>query len=746
MTEIIRIKSILEITELAELAAECFVEDPFYRLLGGNEIKLKRKIKKLFIRSLEVSLKYGFVTAHRHEGKFISMCSWVDYHYLATHAPNDFDFIFPDKDASNNKASAFASKEFKYISDMTSSAPMALYLVSICVLPNHRCKGLATELVASTLQAFPQYSFFSDISNSESLGIYERLGFEVSDRLEDIVFIKKYSQDTSILFENDIIKLAIPYPVNIELLPLFKDIEIEHLIDYSGLKHDEEIIAFIPDISATNSQCKMAVIDIDYDRLLQYQSMVGMNAYSEVMITACGNNLLCYVRDLDFINETDGAARNSRKSRHGIDYEDCSIVSKIERKVVPDITISIPISYSDSKAIIGNRMTIHNSSYARKMKGALNFRTDYESGCPEMNNADYGFKSRIERICLGTIELQLESEPMLSFCSNSEHENLGLPFEVSMLLSIDNRSKCGVLHIFVPSSGLYASQLLDSMSRNQLTVRQKDSTSSLFNYIDKKFGLKKCGAPKAFVTIFEDKDNFNTDFLGSLLFGETFYEDNTGLGKVIDHNISSQLKSRYGVAQYNYASVYCYKNVLIQMTSRFRTSVDSRIIQESITLFYIELILFEEAAIVDVERNISIFLNNLDEYTNSKVMSNINTILSNYAKSSDFWDIQMNYPSSRKSVEEIRSAFEIGKLREDVSKKKDMLLNICTIRDTILDETEGYFISIIGIIVAAFSCVDLIHSAHIRQIIGFVLILVSILIALRYRMNHKIRLGKIQER
>lgn len=111
-----------------------------------------------------------------------------------------------------------------------------------------------------------------------------------------------------------------------------------------------------------------------------------------------------------------------------------------------------------------------------------------------------------------------------------------------------------------------------------------------------------------------------------------------------------------------------------------------------------------------------------------------------------FWDIQMNYPSSRKSVEEIRSAFEIGKLREDVSKKKDMLLNICTIRDTILDETEGYFISIIGIIVAAFSCVDLIHSAHIRQIIGFVLILVSILIALRYRMNHQIRLGKIQER
>lgn len=147
------------------------------------------------------------------------------------------------------------------------------------------------------------------------------------------------------------------------------------------------------------------------------------------------------------------------------------------------------------------------------MKGALNFRTDYESGCPEMNNADYGFKSRIERICLGTIELQLESEPMLSFCSNSEPENLGLPFEVSMLLSIDNRSKCGVLHIFVPSSGLYASQLLDSMSRNQLTVRQKDSTSSLFNYIDNKFGLKNAELPKRLLRYSKIKTTSTRTFL-----------------------------------------------------------------------------------------------------------------------------------------------------------------------------------------------------------------------------------------
>ena len=188
---------------------------------------------------------------------------------------------------------------------------------------------------------------------------------------------------------------------------------------------------------------------------------------------------------------------------------------------------------------------------------------------------------------------------------------------------------------------------------------------------------------------------------------------------------------------------YSYKNVLLQMTSRFRDSIDNRIIQESITLFYIELILFEEAAIVDVENNISIFLNNLDSYSNSEVMSNINTILTNYAKSSDFWDIQMNYPSSRKSVEEIRSSFQISKLRKDVAKKKEMLLNICTIRDTILDETEGYFISIIGIIVAAFSCADIINSSHVKLISVIVLILVILFISLRYRMNRKIRYSRI---
>lgn len=195
MAEIIQIRNNLEIAELAEIAAECFVKDPFYRLLGGDDTQLKQKIRSLLVRSLEISLRHGYVTAHRHVGKFISMCTWVDYHHLAKHAPSDFEFIFPFKASSENKASKCVCEEFKYISDMTSKASMALYLVSICVLPNYRRKGLATELVANTIQTFPQYSFFSDISNPESLAIYERLGFEISGRFGDIVFIKKYTPD-----------------------------------------------------------------------------------------------------------------------------------------------------------------------------------------------------------------------------------------------------------------------------------------------------------------------------------------------------------------------------------------------------------------------------------------------------------------------------------------------------------------------------------------------------------------------
>ena len=65
----------------------------------------------------------------------------------------------------------------------------------------------------------------------------------------------------------------------------------------------------------------------------------------------------------------------------------------------------------------------------------------------------------------------------------------------------------------------------------------------------------------------------------------------------------------------------------MQISDTLQGSVTERIIKESITLFYIELILFEEAAIYIADDRIVNFLTQLDQYSPNQVLKNINLFL-----------------------------------------------------------------------------------------------------------------------
>lgn len=727
------------IESLLSIAEESFCDDSFYSRLSANMADRKAKIRLIFKRSLEIAVRFGVVLAHFEDGRPVSFASWVDYHSLKEKYPDGHRFIFPSNDnASGKDAESFASSEYPVIKKLTEKSPLCLYLVAIATLSKYRRKGLATQLVTNIINAYPNYTLCSDISNSQSLPLYLNNGFKIFKSDNEITYILHPSPDTETAFEKDQIYLAVPED-SILRSSILKNIPFE-TYHFEWAIPSSNGIAFTA--SPTGTGCDIEIYSISYHTLIKYQGLLNLLHFDEAVVQIDGKSVLFYYME-DNSPEDSGDICDETPS---FGKSNLNLVSPNEYALSNDLIILIPITYSTISFITERRNINQSNSYMRKLLQALEFRTCYESGDPSLEYDNFGFKSRIVRFFLTNVKIQLQTETTISFNQPTTVEPIDSPITASISISVDRLSDSGVIIIAIPSCRLPVSQVLDSMSRNQLMIIDSNShaTISLLEHLRTQYHIFKSGSAKAFLTVFDDKSNISDAYLGSLLFSETFYENNTGLGKVVDKKIESLINSEFGIAQYNYASVFCYKNMVMQMTSRFRTSVNERIIQESITLFYIELILFEESAIVSVEQNISSFLNKLDRHNNSTVLSNINTILSNYAKSSDFWDISMNYPSSRRSVEELRNAFQIAKLRNDVSNKKDTLLNICTIRDTILDETEGYFISIIGIIVAAFSCADLINSNHLRQIIGFVLILIFLFLALRFRMNRKIRVNKLR--
>ena len=177
---------------------------------------------------------------------------------------------------------------------------------------------------------------------------------------------------------------------------------------------------------------------------------------------------------------------------------------------------------------------------------------------------------------------------------------------------------------------------------------------------------------------------------------------------------------------------------MIQLSDTLQGSMTERIIKESITLFYIELILFEEAAIHIANDKIVNFLTQLDQYSPNQVLRNINFIISTHVRTIEFWDIQMNYPSSKKSVADIRRAFKIRKEQEKIECNKAQLLTIYQIRSGIVDRTEASILSAAGVILTVISVIDLITDTSKSPLLSITALLVGILLLIKRFIFQKI--------
>lgn len=669
------------ITSVAKLCAICFIDDPFYKDLSPDYDIRAEKLTSLFAKSLSISIKYGVVYGHIVNDAFVSFAIWVDYHRLKRESITDFEFVF--KGEGQPDLAKVLCSESNVIDLHLESCKKCLFLLAIGVSQSFRKRGLGQQLIEVVTKAYPQYNLFSDISNKDSLKIYQNLNFKIVGMFNNLYFVKYVSKSEKWFLDNNIIFLAVPLQLNISFLEYVDKgyTILENIICDSVNKGFVQSIFF---------KTKVKIIQIKYSELLKYQRLINLLYYDEVVYFDKKENrsIICYCFE----------EKVSVDDRFVFDPK----ANEQELNLIPDCMISIPVEYNCIDCLKNNSDPI--PSIIEKTMLALDFRTNYESGIPVEGLENKGFKDRIERYYLGIISIQIVRENQLSFNDISDDVPIGSNVNIGLIISIDKYSKCGVLHMISLSCGLMITQLLDSISRNQIIVETSDGNlCNLYFYIKQNFNLCKKGSAKSFITFSQNRDTINDDILSSLLFCETFYNDGEALGKVVDRDISEKLIEKYGIAQYNYACVYSYTNTVIQISSVFQDLIDKRISQESITLFYIELILFEESAINILDNKIVKFLNNIDDYSPNDVLKDINVMISDFVKTSDFWDIQMNYPSTKRSIDEIRKGFGVDRERLVLKSHKEYLMDIYNTRNDIVNKSESYVISLLGAILTALS-------------------------------------------
>lgn len=322
----------------------------------------------------------------------------------------------------------------------------------------------------------------------------------------------------------------------------------------------------------------------------------------------------------------------------------------------------------------------------------LKDRTLHElSGRPAGEGSANSISNRARRFGIGLFKLRVfrKGEP------NDYQE-----YAVEIYVSVDIPTDMAVLTLYAIGVTAEISTLSDCVTRSEVLI-SKDGVhfEDIYDYIAKEYGFVRKGNPKLFITIHEDPESINKGLIASVLFGEQYFSKESPYGEIVDKEIMEKLNEEYGIAQYSYAKAYVHKNVLMQISPGFPSETGELLYLECMSLFYIEMLLFEEAAIVINNDKILNFLLNEKKSTIGRRLNQIYEINAEYAKTLAYREMMLSYPTSSSSMKHIRTAFGIEELYERLAKNKSVLQNIFDAQRDIANTRESSILNILALII-----------------------------------------------
>ena len=513
----------------------------------------------------------------------------------------------------------------------------------------------------------------------------------------------------------------------------YKDVEKNHKELFHEIFYGRQSVERLPQVQELTGQIDAIIAQAHPDASFLYGLSIAVDPLSRK--EGIGTKLFDHVIDVlphqHFICDVSSPISKKMCEERGFTFCDLTSVTgdvtsqetapvyglmhrkKTETSVTPDVFFFVPVQYDPGNEALkllrekkreehhANDNTIaeevlqneaedraNDNAIVKQVIDLLDHHTGYEAGIASWEqgkdqisyNDQSGLQERIERIALGSVEIQISRA---QFDASEQEEVLGTA-EVEPFVSIDNKSRCGVFTWFSLASALPISQYLDSVIRNSLKVisdgRETGLKKNIFDHISEHFGLKKVGSPKAFVMIPEDESCLDGYQKASILASEEIFDQGETFGRVIDPRITEQFRHK-GLGQYERGVVYAFSNVVLHFLPDMKQITDhDRIQEEKATLYYIEMTQFEEAAIGIANRAISGLLGRDDDMAPIRFLEEVDAIQSQFSKTIDFWDIQVNYPTSQLSIDMIRDRFMLQHKRDTLKRNQEQLQLIYDIK------------------------------------------------------------------
>ena len=686
--EVIRLKKDDQ-NKLIELFLDCFSEDIYYQKLFPNKNTIRNDMKISFQEVIEFCLNNNNALGIFEEKEnLIGFLIFFDYLEVKSKFPKIFNKIF-----GANKI-----EKFPYFNEihkkLLESYENIIYLLSLGVKKEYRRKKIASTLIDFLIKNYEGYSIASDISNETSLEIYKKRNFVIKKISENYYYVK-----TKSVIKNELVidynkEFYIAMPDNKQIKEILKnyDKEFEETkIDGYAVVFDGYLYSFKKLIA---NKISVYIYKINYEELLEIQRYINITLYIENKLSDNkGKIFLLY----SLINP------HNNKILYNEELDNLIRKHKNEWNTISDVQIFFPIEYENQKKILEKEQT--GDVNINLLLKALDLRTYYESGIPkwtESNKSILDYRRRLHRIFLGKYRIKITKETSL-MTYEFNLEDIGQPAFIYLITTIDLESNTGVVTLVSMSTPFLLSHLLDNTIRNQILIcvddfdksNKKEKYINLYDFLESYLGIYKRGSPKTFINLPYEKDKMECCELASLLMSETIYSNDEELGRFIDQDIMKIVESENGMGQYDRGFVAAATNVLLYFAPILRTSIEERILEEAITAFYIELLTLEEAATEIANNSIIKLLTNVSYVEINDFLQETHLIFNKYVKTMVFWDVKMNYPSSKKSMTMLRTAFEIEENIKNFEKNQKELRNLFETKRDIIDRMESTMLNYI---------------------------------------------------
>ena len=418
-----------------------------------------------------------------------------------------------------------------------------------------------------------------------------------------------------------------------------------------------------------------------------------------------------------------------------------------EDRMVADIYSTIPVRYEDIETLFAAR-TIENNFVVKNLITGLRFQENYEFGNENHNVRKY--QDRVVRFDLGTVNVLIREEPHYNYYQKDKVVMATeRPIPIRLMITADIDTHSAVLYLLnygckhkpsyylneVSTNGIILLPTEQDMESKEFEVRYSEEGIpyiSFYEFIQKKFGLKKMGTPRHLILspflgdCPEDacetlKESYK-EIKSALLYARTLFEDAEELGKIVDGHLDIIYRKRWGDAIFDYSTTYITKSTVLQYADTYKDYLAERIDFAVVTLFYFEVLQLEDSAIQIATNSISKFIDayQIEDRKERKGAKNVSSenalnliedIYEEYAKTMDLWDVEMNLLSSNRLIATMRRKFEIEKDLDQLSRNRNGIEQIYQGKQSNIQKRNGLLLAAVSLVITISTVVQVIQAA-----------------------------------